>query len=277
VEACQCRFFLFRTGFEEENRMERARELIRPYLEREGVIGIYVVGSATRPFRDERSDYDIEVVVEDELYRSLPDEERHVFVIDEGPPRKVDHEFYLWPFSEFADLIGSTLDLYHYPYQHAVILYDPEGRIGEVVKALSVLPTEVRQARMKAHYLEFLFGLHRAKKTFERGSALNGRLVSGEAVGALVKLLFLTKGSWPATRYWSECELEQIKVEKEIVRLATEMLTLPENVDVEGTVERVQGWLEKQGETFHRDYPALVHWAYLTKEGKQAFRDWGGR
>ena len=98
--------------------MERARELVQPYLEKEGIIGIYLVGSATRPFRDERSDYDIEVVVEDELYRSLPDEERHVFVIDEGPPRKVDHEFYLWPWSEFEGLIGSTLDLYHYPYQH---------------------------------------------------------------------------------------------------------------------------------------------------------------
>ena len=37
--------------------MERARELIKPYLEKEGVIGIYVVGSATRPYRDALADY----------------------------------------------------------------------------------------------------------------------------------------------------------------------------------------------------------------------------
>jgi hypothetical protein len=257
--------------------MERARELARPYMEKEGVIGIYVVGSATRPFRDERSDYDIEVVVEDEVYQSLPDEERHVFVIDEGPPRRVDHEFYLWPWSDFEGLIGSTLDLYHYPYQHAVILHDPDGRIAEVVERLAVLPQEIRQARMKVHYLEFLFGLARAKRTFERGSALSARLVIGKAVAALVKLLFLQQGSWPAMRHWSERELEQLGVDGALVALAGETLIAPEKIDVEGAVGRVKRWLEGQGETFHQDDRALIQWAYLTEEGKCAFRDWGGR
>jgi len=52
--------------------MERARELIKPYVEMDGVIGIYVVGSATRPYRDELSDYDIEVIVTDDVYESTP-------------------------------------------------------------------------------------------------------------------------------------------------------------------------------------------------------------
>lgn len=257
--------------------MERARELIRPYLDREGVIGIYVVGSATRPFRDEWSDYDIEVVVEDELYQPLPDEERHVFVIDEGPPRKVDYEFYLWPWSEFAGLIGSTLDLYHYPYQHAAILHDSDGRIAKVVEQLAILPQEIRQARMKVHYLEFLFGLHRTKRTFERENELSARLVIGKAGMALIKLLFLVKGSWPATWHWTERELEQLGVEKEIIELAAEMLITPENVDSKRGVERMQRWLKDGGESFHKDYPALIRWAYLTEEGKRAFRDWGTR
>jgi hypothetical protein len=257
--------------------MKRARELARPYMEKEGVIGIYVVGSATRPFRDEQSDYDIEVVVEDEVYQSLPDEERHVFVIDEGPPRKVDHEFYLWPWSQFEGLVGSTLDLYHYPYQHVVILHDPDGRIAEVVERLAVLPQEIRQARMKVHYLEFLFGLARAKRTFERGSALSARLVIGKAVAALVKLLFLQRGSWPAMRHWSERELGELGVEKAVIGLVAEILSEPERVEVKEAVERIQRWLEEQEETFHKDYPVLIRWAYLTEEGKRAFRDWGGR
>ena len=257
--------------------MDRARELARPYMEKEGVIGIYVVGSATRPFRDERSDYDIEVVVEDEIYQALPDEERHVFVINEGPPRKVDHEFYLWPWSDFEGLLGSTLDLYHYPYQHAVILYDPDGRIQTVVEQLAVLPQEIRQDRMKVHYLEFLFGLSRAKRTFDRRNVLSGRLVSGKAVDALVKLFFLQQGSWPAMRHWSERELEQLDMTDALMILARKALTSPEKVDVKETVEKVKCWLEGQGETFHCDDHALMRWAYLTDAGKRAFRDWGGR
>lgn len=40
--------------------MERAQELSAPYTNKPGVIGIYLVGSASRPFRDRLSDYDIE-------------------------------------------------------------------------------------------------------------------------------------------------------------------------------------------------------------------------
>ena len=77
--------------------MERARELIKPYLKMDGVIGIYVVGSATRPYRDELSDYDIEVIVEDNVYARTPMADRQVFSFKEGAAKVVDYEFYLIP------------------------------------------------------------------------------------------------------------------------------------------------------------------------------------
>ena len=79
--------------------MERARELSRPYAAREDVIGIYVVGSATRPHRDDLSDYDIEVVLEDAAYARTPDAERQVFAYKGDEPKVVDYEFYLRPWS----------------------------------------------------------------------------------------------------------------------------------------------------------------------------------
>ena len=94
--------------------MERAHELIEPYVEREGVIGIYLLGSMTRPYRDRLSDYDIEVIVEDAVYERTPDEERQVFVYKEGTPEGerpiVDYEFYLIPWSDFAGLTESPGD-----------------------------------------------------------------------------------------------------------------------------------------------------------------------
>ena len=99
--------------------MERARELIKPYRKMDGLVGIYLVGSATRPFRDRDplSDYDFEVVMEDEAFSRVPPDKKLVFVIEEGPPRRVDHEFYLRPWKELSGLVRSTLDLDHHPYQ----------------------------------------------------------------------------------------------------------------------------------------------------------------
>ncbi len=257
--------------------MQRAWELIKPYLDMDELVGIYVVGSSTRPFRDALSDYDIEVVVEDATYDALPDEKRHVFVIDEGPPRRVDREFYLRPWSEFAALLESPLDFYHYPYQHAVILHDPSGRVSDVARRLAELPEAVRAVRLRVHYLEFLFAIGRARKTLERGGDLNLRLLHGEALAALVKLLFLLYGSWPATPHWTQQELALVGVPDAFVARINHAFTAPTSEEFSVLTESVKETLVAHGETFHQDPLALMRWAYLTVEGKQAFHTWGGR
>ena len=152
--------------------VERARELIRPYVEKEGVIGVYLLGSVTRTYRDDLSDYDIEVIVEDAVYEATPDEERQVFFFKEGTPEGerpiVDYEFYLIPWSDFVGLTESTHDLFHQPYQHAVILHDPQGRIAPIIERLANLPEGVRRDRLTVHFLEFLYRLGRARKTVHR-------------------------------------------------------------------------------------------------------------
>ena len=117
----------------------------------DGVIGVYLVGSATRPFRDPLSDYDFEVVMDDKAFAKGPGEKKLVFVLDEGPPRRVDHEFSLRPWTELARLVRSTLDLDHYPFQHARVLHAPTGRLGELVEHLAALPASVRKTRLRVH------------------------------------------------------------------------------------------------------------------------------
>jgi len=257
--------------------LKRARALIEPYLSMEGLIGIYVVGSSTRPFRDELSDYDIEIVVEDDTYEATPDEERHVFVIDEGPPRRVDHEFYLRPWSEYEALLDSPQDLFHYPYRHAVILHDPSGRVGEVAKRLAVLPDDVRSARLRVHYLEYVFALGRARKTAERGGGLNVRLINDQALSAVVKLLFLLYGSWPATPHWTVQELKLLGVPDELVTQLEGAFDAPTKDRLTELTESVKAQLEAHGESFHKEPRAMMRWAFLHKEGKDAFATWGGR
>ena len=269
----------------EVTHMQRARELIKPYLARDGVIGIYVLGSSTRPFRDELSDYDIEVIVTDDAYKATPDEEKHVFEIDDGPPRRVDHEFYLRPWSEFAQLASSTQDLFHYPYQHAIVLHDPTGEMTEVIRKLAELPEDVRRMRMRVHFLELLFSLGRARKTSERSGGLNVQLLYGEALVALTKLLFLVMGSWPATRHWSRDELILLGIDAEFIDRISDAFSSPTNDKMTSLVTEVRSFLVERGELLHdvgseafQDaYKELVHWAFLTAEGKKAFSDWGAR
>lgn len=257
--------------------MERARELSRPYMNREGVVGIYVVGSATRPHRDDLSDYDIEVVLEDPAYAQTPDAERQVFAYKDSEPKVVDYEFYLRPWSEFLALVSSAQDLFHYPYQHAVILHDPDGRIASIVRRLAELPEEIRHDRLRVHYLEFRFALGRARKTERRGGDLNLRLLRGDAASALVKVLFLAAQSWPATHHWVGQELRLLGVPETLLENVESTFRDPSQERTRGLVDAVGAWLDERGETFHHHTDALITWAFHRPEGKGAFERWAGR
>ncbi len=259
--------------------MERARELSRSYIARKDVVGIYVVGSATRPHRDDLSDYDIEVVLEDAAYAQTPDAERQIFAYKDGEPKVVDYEFYLRPWSEFLALVSSTQDLFHYPYQHAEILHDPQGRIAPVVRRLAELPEGIRHDRLCVHYLEFRFALGRARKTelAGRDRNLNLRLLHGDAVSALVKVLFLAARSWPATHHWTEQELLRLGIPENLLENMEATFRDPTQERTKRMVDTVGAWLDERGETFHHDTNALITWAFHRSEGKDAFERWGGR
>ena len=258
--------------------MERARELIRPYLEMDGVIGIYVVGSATRPYRDELSDYDIEVIVEDEIYDRTPMDERQVFSFKEGEPKIVDYEFYLIPWSDFVKLTESALDLFHYPFQHAVILHDPEERIEPIIRQLAELSEGVRIERMTVHFLDFLYRLGRARKTADRGELpVNLALLRGDALSSLVKLIFLANGSWPSTAHWSEQEFAELGISDDLLTPVNTWLSEPSTDNARAMVVAVRAFLDDAGETFHQDMDGIQQWLFFTKEGKAAFERWGVR
>ncbi|MBC7092880.1 hypothetical protein H5T53_02580 [Candidatus Bipolaricaulota bacterium] len=239
------------------------------------MIGIYLVGSASRPFRDRLSDYDIEVAMDDAAYAATPMEERHVFVIDEGPPKKVDHEFYLRSWSELVALERSTHDLDHYPFQHAAILHDPTGRLATLFRRLAVLPPGVREVRLKVHYLETVFALGRAAKCLDRDRELAARLILGEAGLALVKLLAVARGSWAPTRHWAAEELRLLGIPDDLLGHAAAILAAPTHDGLKDLRDAIHRYLDGLGESFHHDRMALVRWAFLTAAGKQAFRTWG--
>jgi len=258
--------------------MERAHQLIKPYLEKSGVIGIYLVGSATRPHADELSDLDIEVIVEDDAYANTPMNERQVFAFKDEESRVVDYEFYLIPWSDFVALKDSAHDLFHYPYQHAIVLHDPDQRIGPVIEELAALPEEIRIERMTVHFLEFHYRLGRSRKTGDRGETpINQALLRGDALSCLTKLLFLAKSSWPSTAHWSEQELRALDVSPSLIEAINTWLENPVSEHARALVGAVRSYLEDCGQTFHQDMEGIQEWLFFTKEGKAAHERWGCR
>jgi hypothetical protein len=258
--------------------MERARELIKPYLEMDGVIGIYVVGSATRPYRDALSDYDIEIIIEDDVYERMPMDERQIFSFKESEPKVVDYEFYFIPWSDFVRLTESTLDLFHYPYQHAAILHDPQGRIKPIITQLAELPEDVRLERMTVHFLEFLYRLGRNRKTSERGDLpINLALLQGDALSSLTKLIFLAKKSWPSMKHWSEQEFCELGICSELIDSVKAWLRDTCSDNARAMVGAARAFLDAEGASFHSDMEGIQQWLFFTKEGKAAFERWGCR
>ena len=201
-----------------------------------------------------------------------------MFVLKDGEPKVVDYEFYMIPWSDFVAMKTSTHDLFHYPYQHAVILHDPDGRIEPVVRDLAALPERIRSERMVVHFLEFLFGLGRARKTAERGDrTVNLALLRGGALRALVKVIFLVRNSWPATVHWTQQEFKELGVPASVLDAIGAWQADPASQQARALVDAVTTDLDACGETFHHDREAMQEWLFLTREGKAAFERWGGR
>jgi hypothetical protein len=258
--------------------MDRALALVEPYTREPWVRGAYLVGSASRPFRDATSDFDIEIAADDDAYARLTHAERHVFAMDPERPRRVDYEFLVRPWSELESLPDSTRDLDHYPFVHARVLYDPSGELARLFAEIARLPHDVREARARVGYLEVLYGVRRAGKATDRGAAaMNVRLLAAGAVEAMVKLLFVLEGSWPAMRHWAADELALAGIDAETIGLLAATLEEPRQDRLERLLEVAQARLDAYGLDFHRDIGALRIWAFLSEEGKRAFETWGSR
>jgi hypothetical protein len=257
---------------------DRAMDLVEPYTRLPWVRGAYLVGSASRPFRDHVSDFDIEIAVDDAAHAGLSDEEKHVFAMDPDRPSRVDYEYLLRPWSELEGLAASTRDLDHHPFQHARVLYDPSGELGPLLARIAELPDEVRDARLRVHMLETVAAARRARKCLDRaGGELNLRLLAADAVASLAKLLFLLEGSWPAMRHWADDELRLLGVGDERLARMRSALAAPAPESLDALAAEARAALDAHGLEFHRDWLAFLAWCFLSEDGKRAFLTWGSR
>jgi hypothetical protein len=113
------------------------------------VLGVLLVGSKSAGYADDLSDDDLEVILTGEAHAGLrPAECSEVLYEGEASERRIIYDAYYEPIAELEQKAASPRDLDHWPYEHARVLFDREGRVGRAVEAAGRMSTEFRQKRL---------------------------------------------------------------------------------------------------------------------------------
>jgi hypothetical protein len=253
-----------------EERIARARELMRPYQTREGLIGIFLYGSSCRPYADANSDYDIRIIVEDEALKTIPVEEIHTN-FSEGGKKLGD----VWITSR-TEFENRKRDIDHFRARHARILFDPTGAVASMLERAAVLPSAIRDVRLRVHYYEFTYLSQKVQNAHRRAKRIPALLCGSQLVYAVAKLLLIEKGEWPAPMTWVFEELELAGIPAEII---TDLRRVLETADVRAVRAlrgRLDPYLIERGNSFIEDPTDFWHWLFHTAEGERAEAEWAG-
>jgi hypothetical protein len=209
-----------------------------PYRDNPEVLGIVVVGSASRHYRDALSDYDVEIITTDRMFASATPEEQFFRISNDAV------ECALVPESDFSAKKRSIADIDHWPYTSCIVLHDPDGYVINEIEQIAAMPEELRQARIRLHYFEFLFSARKIKRTMQRGDELNVRLLAAQAVMTVLKLLFVLQGQWPPITHWTAQNLAQLEdIPATVKPLMIRLLAQPNPATAEQLIQTIDGLL----------------------------------
>ncbi|MDQ4076053.1 MAG: DUF4037 domain-containing protein [Chloroflexota bacterium] len=238
------------------------REAIEQLIASPPVQGLLLVGSRSRGYHDSKSDYDLEVIVDDDFAHTLEPAARLSLVWDGKPHRsRLLGDILTESRSSFEGKTNSTLDVDHWPYEAAVLWYDRDGEIGPLVKAIARFPDDIWEERLKLHYVDFWYHTARALKIAERESTLNHGLVLYRAAYACIQCIFVLNRRWPPLPHWTEQALERSELRlrpTDDVALLTKALTTHDAQALQRLHDALDPLLDAEEITWHHNRVTLL-------------------
>lgn len=182
-------------------------------LARPETLGLLLVGSRALGWAHERGDYDVLILVTPEHLRSLPPEEAQVFLYAEGEfPKRMTGDFSYVSEETLGAHLASPLDIDHWPYRDAVVLFDRTGRLPDWCVRLGTLPEPERRERAIQKYLQMAIALSYATVDDVRGYGVDRQMNLFRSVLAGLHLWFALRGRWaPPFKWWSR-EVERLEM-----------------------------------------------------------------
>lgn len=174
------------------------------------ISAVLCVGSASRSYSDQLSDIDIEVIYDNRQPISLTTDALPCIGTDD----ECSVEFSFLSVDDLCAKRTSLKDIDHWPYQKCALLAPTSPEVLLALNQMAEMPLQVRLDRIKLHYWEYLFLIHRFENLIERGSTINLSAVATYAIVSISKVLFLDEKQWPPLTHWLEhnlLELQDIK------------------------------------------------------------------
>jgi len=226
----------------------RTRERIIEWSRDPAVLGVLLVGSRSRGHQDAWSDDDLEVLLLDEAFARLTPDECIEIVEEEGadPPHSLYDAQFL-PLGEIERRAHSAIDLDHWPYERAIVLFDRDGRTARAAAAAGRMDPGFRAARLRHAALDALIPVRRAAKMRTRGVPLGMRALAHRSVRALLRVVFALEGRWVPLEHWLDRELATLADEAAVVPLLREALETGGIDPLERALERLAAPLDREG------------------------------
>jgi hypothetical protein len=194
---------------------------------RPDVLGVILVGSKSRVHADELSDDDLEVLLTDQAFALLrPSECSELAFEGEDQTGKLIYDAQYISFTAVERKLTSPLDLDHWPYEQAKVLFDRKGNIATTVENLGRLEPAFRHTRLLYSTINAMIAISRATKTLQRGYEAAGHLIVARGAKALSNLLFALEWRWVPMDHWLENELRTLEDPTHAGLLLIEALTI---------------------------------------------------
>jgi hypothetical protein len=213
-----------------------------------GVLGVLLVGSKSRGHEDARSDDDLEVLLTDAAFARLKPAECHAALIEgEGAARRVVYDAQLTSLTDIEKKRDSVVDLDHWPYERARIVFARDPRVAGAVKAAGRMDPGFQRARLAYATLDGWFAARRAIKTRERGFDAAVALLVDRGARALIRVLFALESRWTPLDHWLERELATLEDPQRAGDLLLAALRDRSPEAVLGAFERLEDRLAAEG------------------------------
>jgi predicted nucleotidyltransferase len=176
------------------------------------VLGVVLVGSASRGHSDELSDDDLEVYLSEEAWLArAPGECIELLIEGEGDAARLIYDSQYTAISDLERKLTSPHDLDHWPYERARVLFDRTGRVSELVNTLGGMDADFRSKRLHHATIDTSIAVNRAAKTRKRNFKAAEHLLVARGAKALSRLLFALEWRWVPLDHWLEPEVRTLK------------------------------------------------------------------
>lgn len=230
---------------------EKFNEFVKEAEDDSNIIGFFLSGSRGKNRETKFSDYDIEVIVKDNVVKSY----KKKYEKKNKPP----FGFSLLSISEFRTHanIGSPFKWDRASYTHVKANVDKTGEIQKLIDEKGVIPKDKIKSYVSGHLDGYINHVYRSLKCFRDDNPVGARLEASRSVHSCLEIVFGLDGRVNPYYKYLEWELEKRPLKKFPIKskeLIKTLLKILENADIK-TQQKLFNVIEK---TFRKENYAHV-------------------